>query len=71
MICLFVVVVVVVVLMLKLLQYCNCIIIVMQIKLMLLLLTGYTRVYKVHSITRVNIGTQDIYGYTGYTVLLG
>ena len=33
--------------------------------------TGYTRVYKVYSITRANMGTQDIYRYTGYAVLLG
>ena len=30
--------------------------------------TGYIRVYKVYSITRVFMGTQ---GYTGYTVFLG
>ena len=33
--------------------------------------TGYTRIYRVHSITRVNMGKQDIQGYTGSTVLLG
>ena len=32
---------------------------------------GYTRVYRVHSTTKVNMGAQDIQGYTGYTVLLG
>ena len=30
---------------------------------------GYIGVYRVYSITRVNMGTQDIWGYTGYTVL--
>ena len=31
---------------------------------------GYTRVYRVSSMTRVNMGKQDIPGYTRYTVLL-
>ena len=31
---------------------------------------GYTRVYRVYSTTRVNMGAQDISGYKGYTVLL-
>ena len=33
--------------------------------------TGYIGVYRVYSITRVSMGTQDIPGYTGYTVSLG
>ena len=33
--------------------------------------TQYIGVYKVYSITRVFMGTQDIWGYTGYTVFLG
>ena len=33
--------------------------------------TSIIGVYRVYSITRVNIGIEDIYGYTGYTVLLG
>ena len=33
--------------------------------------TGYIGVYKVYSMTRVNMGKQDIQGYTRYTVLLG
>ena len=30
-----------------------------------------TQVYRVYSMTRVNMGKQDIQGYTRYTVLLG
>ena len=33
--------------------------------------TRYIKAYKVYSITRVNMGTQDIYGYTGYTGYIG
>ena len=33
--------------------------------------TGYTREYRVYTMTRVNKGKQDIQGYTGYTVWLG
>ena len=33
--------------------------------------TGYIGVYRVYSITRVDMGKQDIPGYTRYTVLLG
>ena len=33
--------------------------------------TAYIGVYRVYSNTRVNMGTQDIQGYTWYTVLLG
>ena len=28
--------------------------------------TGYIGAYRVYSITRVSVGTQDISGYTGY-----
>ena len=33
--------------------------------------TRYIWVYRVYSISRVNMGKQDIQGYTRYTVLLG
>ena len=33
--------------------------------------TGYRRVYRLYNMTKVNMGTQDIKGFTGFTVLLG